>query len=180
MSSFLFLLRDSLQKILLLSPLPLLVILLTVIAPPGRSPVSADGTFGQQHSAQQSLPNGASGSWYQSAMNEIERSEYEIRWQPKVAAYQSPNRKQNLRFTYHSDGFTVTPRAGDQTWTQTLRLQDFGRKDARQPFKGSTPVATGNTAFVNTEALEIRYTNTTEGMRQDFMVKQRPDGTGPL
>jgi hypothetical protein len=99
---------------------------------------------------QDPLPPGVGQSWYGSAINAIERSEYEIRWQEAVGAYQSPNRKQNLRFTYHADGFTVTPRTGDQKWTQTLRLMDYGRADARQPFRGSTLVAAGNTAFVNT------------------------------
>src|SRR5207249_9499491 len=44
-------------------------------------------------------------------LNSIEISEYAISWQPHVGAYQSPNRANNLRFTYLENGFMAQRRA---------------------------------------------------------------------
>jgi len=118
-------------------------------------------------------------------MNEIERSEYEIRWQPKVAAYQSPNRRQNLRFTYHADGFTVTPRQPDDIsgprpsshgnptdWSITFALAKIEKGSDAIEFSGRTLHVEKNTASIEDDNLQITYANNEEGMRQNFIVKR--------
>jgi hypothetical protein len=69
--------------------------------------------------------------------SQIEQSEYEIHWQESAGAYMAPNRAHNLRFTFHDDGLTVTPRTqnGARTpWVATLSLDSYGR--AGFPAKG--------------------------------------------
>jgi|GEM_PF-4230832 len=55
-------------------------------------------------------PKNIDPDWWSQVQNDIAESEYHIRWQEVVSAYQSPNRAQNLRFTYRGDGFSAEPR----------------------------------------------------------------------
>src|SRR5688572_18684159 len=70
------------------------------------------------------LPPAVGKSWLAEVQKNIVAAEYEIRWQEQVAAYQSPNRAQNLRFTYGADGFRAEPRVYERgkPWKLDLRL----------------------------------------------------------
>jgi hypothetical protein len=58
----------------------------------------------------QNLPAGIDPGWYGKVLKEIQTSEYHITRQEQTGVYQSPNRAQNLRFTYFEDGFAAAPR----------------------------------------------------------------------
>jgi len=49
-------------------------------------------------------------NWYSAAVENIVKEEYNISYNEDIKSYQSPNRANNLRFTYHKDGFTAKPR----------------------------------------------------------------------
>ncbi|MBK6507762.1 MAG: hypothetical protein IPG02_19445 [Ignavibacteria bacterium] len=49
-------------------------------------------------------------NWYSAAVENIMKEEYNISYSEELGSYQSPNRANNLRFTYHKDGFTAKPR----------------------------------------------------------------------
>ena len=61
------------------------------------------------------LPAGAGGKWWSAVQKEIRQSEYKIRWQDKTdlpnikAAYQAPNRAQNLRTYFTTEAIVVIP-----------------------------------------------------------------------
>ncbi|MCS6989060.1 MAG: hypothetical protein NZM06_06025, partial [Chloroherpetonaceae bacterium] len=53
------------------------------------------------------LPDGVPASWWETVQKNIRESEYHIR--PKGdGMFSSPNRAQNLRFTYFERGFSAT------------------------------------------------------------------------
>jgi hypothetical protein len=100
-----------------------------------------------------------------------------------VGAYQSPNRAQNLRFTYRGDGFTVEPRTYDEQdspWKLGMSLSAWGREDARSTFRPGELRVDANRAAAEGRGVTVTYHNDREGMRQDFLVRQRPVGSGPL
>ncbi len=68
-------------------------------------------------------------SWYQKAMENIEKDEYNISYSEELGAYQSPNRENNIRFIYHKDGFTAKTRdvrgKTQDEWEIKLRITNY-------------------------------------------------------
>ncbi|MBN2007545.1 MAG: FG-GAP repeat protein [Anaerolineae bacterium] len=68
--------------------------------------------------------------WWDQVQADIRLSEYDITWQDSpilpdlAAAYQAPNRAQNLRFYFTQSGIRVIPRTGDATWELGLGVAD--------------------------------------------------------
>ena len=117
-------------------------------------------------------------SWYQQAMEQIEKEEYNISYNEELGAYQSPNRANNIRFIYHNDGFTAKTRdvGGEKSeWEVQLRLRNF-----ESGIENSEIRAAGNKAWIENENIRIDYTNDKDGMRQDFIIKQKPAGEEKL
>ncbi len=138
-------------------------------------------------------------SWYEKAIENIEKDEYNITYSDELGAYQSPNRANNIRFIYGENGFTAKNRAdkiplfdvSDKTieekdkkyeeideWNIKFQITDYD-------LQKSEFVAAGNKAYIENENIRMDYTNDNEGMRQDFIIKKRParplaEGEGKL
>lgn len=126
---------------------------------------------------------GANKNWLAEAMANIEDSEYEIRWQPAANAWQSPNRAQNLRFTYWDDGFAAEPRTAAEPnshWKVKIALQSYGRTQETAPLGQPAWKVSGKRASATTRGLAFEYTNDRDGMRQNFVLAEKPKGQGPL
>jgi Secretion system C-terminal sorting domain/FG-GAP repeat/FG-GAP-like repeat len=125
------------------------------------------------------------GSWYANAMQNIEQSEYNFKWEEKLNLYCTPNRKQNLRFFYNEDGFSVEPRTTKiplEDYEPTVKEEDKKYKylptwkvafdfDKKQMGKGFCKVAENKAEYI-TENITVQYINTKEGMRQNFIVQK--------
>ncbi len=48
--------------------------------------------------------------WYSQTIEKLAKQEYNISYSENLGNYQSPNRKNNLRFIYKNNGFAVKPR----------------------------------------------------------------------
>jgi hypothetical protein len=142
-----------------------------------------------------------SSDWYTKVTQTIEKEEYSITYVNNLKAYQSPNRAQNLRFIYSADGFTAKPRTTkiplfDQSdrnlkkeekqyrqideWQVKLQVAGYGRTVKLKGFTGKELGVSKNKAFIEDESLKIEYENNEEGMRQNFIVKEKPEGNGLL
>ena len=130
--------------------------------------------------ANDSFSEGVDCDWWSQVQNDIASSEYEIRWQPEYSEYQSPNRAQNLRFSYYLDGFRVRPRVEDNLWSVEILLTGFGREGAMVSFKGSTIAIDKREGYVQGNGVDIAYENSEKGMREDFIVQDRITGDGVL
>jgi hypothetical protein len=118
--------------------------------------------------------------WYQKAIENIQRDEYSITYDEKLGAYQSPNRENNIRFIYHKDGFTAKARTLNSKkgqWDVKLQVKDCGliNEDSKNELQ-----VTENKAFVENDKIRIDYKNDKDGMRQDFIIKQKPEAEGML
>ncbi|MBK9148020.1 MAG: FG-GAP repeat protein [Flavobacteriales bacterium] len=119
--------------------------------------------------------------WYASIQADIAASEYHINWREDLGAYQSPNRAQDLRITYRHDGFRVQPRVDGEAWEVELTLDRIGKPgDWSTPSDSASMRAEGTTLVVDHGNFTMDYQNREEGMRQNFVVKDRPRGYGSL
>ncbi|NTW48513.1 MAG: hypothetical protein HGB19_02025, partial [Chlorobiales bacterium] len=119
-------------------------------------------------------------NWLRQVQRNIGRSEYFIQWQENVSAYQSPNRAQSLRFTYYENGFKAQPRAGGDEWQAEFRLKTIDRGEKELPIEKMVLTAEENTLKASNSDFDIHYRNDEKGMRQDFIIKQRPNGRKTL
>jgi hypothetical protein len=129
------------------------------------------------------LPQGVSPSWWQQVQTLIRQSEYHI-CKRSDGRYTSPNRAHNLRFVYEPNGFSATRRDSlAHLWRACLTFAGFSKSGASpesQHAHDFTLTADANTLVAQSDAIVIKYCNDEKGMRQDFIVKRKPDGNGDL
>jgi hypothetical protein len=134
--------------------------------------------------------------WYQKAVEKIQNEEYNITYSEELGSYQSPNRANNIRFIYHNDGFTAKTRSNkipkfdvnDKTLSEVEKEYDtvdewsvkLKVESGEWRMESEKLQAAGNKAWIENDKIRIDYTNTKDGMRQDFIVKQKPAGEGKL
>ena len=122
-------------------------------------------------------------NWYSDAMKNIAASEYQFKWEEKLNAYCTPNRKNNLRFFYTKKGFSVEPR------TTKIPIGDFDpmarpdeikyktlpnwkvhfNLDKKLVGKGLWKVFENKAEYI-TNNITVQYINNDDGMRQNFIV----------
>ena len=61
-----------------------------------------------------------------------------------------------------------------------MRLSAWGREDLRTPYQAGELQIDGNRANAEGRGITVMYHNDREGMRQDFLIRGRPAGSGPL
>ncbi|MBK6342472.1 MAG: hypothetical protein IPF41_07765, partial [Flavobacteriales bacterium] len=118
--------------------------------------------------------------WYNTVMANIASSEYHINYQEQAGAYQSPNRKQDLRITYRTDGFELKPRVDEDAWKVEISLDRIGKPgDWMLPSDKATITTHEASLVADHGGYTMDYHNGEEGMRQNFVVRERPQGDGP-
>ena len=131
-----------------------------------------------------------SNDWYLQAVNNIRQEEYNITYSDEARAFQSYNRANNIRFTYNKNGFaaqtleTKIPlfdikdkllREEDKKykefddWSVELAIKNYelGIKDSEFSLEG-------NKASIENDLIRINYENSDKGMRQAFVIKEKP------
>ncbi len=129
------------------------------------------------------LPQGVSESWWHQVQTHIRQSEYHIS-KRHDGRYTSPNRAHNLRFVYEPHGFSATRRDSlAHLWHARLTFAGLSKHSTIPPSPDAsafTLTAEANTLVAQSDAIVIQYRNDEKGMRQDFIVKRKPDGNGDL
>jgi len=131
-----------------------------------------------------------SNDWYSQAIKNIRQEEYNISYCEETGAFQSPNRANNILFTYHNNGFTAKTM---QTKIPLFDVNDKLLPDENKKYKEiedwkiefgienyelgimcAELASAGNKAWVENDKIRVDYTNTGDGMRQDFIIKEKP------
>ncbi len=110
----------------------------------------------------------------------ITRSEYFIRWQNTTAAYQSPNRNNNLDATYTGQKMTVVPGGGDPDWSFGLTLQNITADGKLMGSLVKDPLTSLNDntiRFNHNGKFTVEYVNNEQGVRQNFIIQQPSSAT---
>ena len=139
-------------------------------------------------------------TWYENTIRMLEQKEYHITCSDDNK-YQSPNRTQNLRFQYYHNGFSVKTRTikvpqydlndpsilgSDkrycylENWRISLTLLGYGKGSCLIGFSGRDLIVNRNYASIEDDKMVIEYLNDKNGMRQNFIVKNKPAGDDDL
>ncbi|MBS1517952.1 MAG: VCBS repeat-containing protein, partial [Bacteroidetes bacterium] len=126
---------------------------------------------------------------YSRAAEKILTDEYNISFIDEMNSYQTTNRPSNFHFTFHKDGFTAKPLSEvmppglkdsknksiknnsikiDNDWKIILSIRNYELGISELNVKK-------NTAEIESGKIRIEYTNSSQGLRQDFIIKEKPD-----
>jgi hypothetical protein len=130
---------------------------------------------------------GVDADWWSAVQEHIRRSEYQVTWQEQTyledvaAAYQAPNRAENLRTYFAPEGPIVIPRVwGEETasppWRWQASLVAWGRAGALRPVSPAQLRVEENRIEYQREGLVEWYRNDEEGLEQGFTLPSAPEG----
>ncbi|QEC40193.1 putative secreted protein (Por secretion system target) [Pseudobacter ginsenosidimutans] len=137
------------------------------------------GTAGQAPA----LPKGVSQDWFSEAVNYLKQQELSFTQasQKMVRVINSPNR---IGFNIQQDAITirnVTYKPSDKQWASTFRVLGIGREGHR--LMAAAPQGKkidGKELRYQFSSYDLQYLNDEKGLRQNFIVKERPKGGGRL
>ncbi|MBO9200789.1 MULTISPECIES: FG-GAP-like repeat-containing protein [Niastella] len=124
-------------------------------------------------------------NWYSEVLKKLQSREYEFSHAAEANTFTTPNRKNNLRFNYSCNGFTVQPRTTRVPVgkPEAIQVEDAIEYDNIPDWKvafslDKKQVGQGvwhinsNRAEYQTGNIIVQYLNNEEGMRQNFIVRE--------
>ncbi|MFZ1785203.1 MAG: FG-GAP-like repeat-containing protein [Ferruginibacter sp.] len=132
-------------------------------------------------------------NWMGQAQENIRKSEYHFNWEEKLNAYCTPNRKNNLRFFYDDNGFSVEPRTtkipvgefdpvarpDEKKYRYLPNWKINFNLDKKQVGNGEWRIANNKAEYI-TDNITVQYINNDAGMRQNFIVQTPLTNDGEL
>lgn len=127
---------------------------------------------------------GKRSSWFNQAVAHLQSMEYNFDHGAAPNAYTTFNRSSNLGFLIDENGYKVknslilNPK--QQPWEIGFTTKGWGRTTHLQPFqlKGASS-RNANLVYEYMDG-KIEYINNESGLRQNFILTQKPKGQGPL
>ena len=135
---------------------------------------------------------GVTADWWSSIQEDITQTEYQVTWQEQTylddlqAAYQAPNRANNLRTYFAPQGPIVIPRTWAEEvstppWRVELELVGWGRDGTLVPASPATLQSVENRFEYQRGELVEWYRNDENGLEQGFILSTPPSlGEGKL
>jgi hypothetical protein len=116
--------------------------------------------------------------------NVISSREYHITYDDQTRSFQSPNRKQNLRATYEPGALTIRKRIDSTHSGFTVKLLNKGVFADDKLLYAVTPESavthSENKVVIDHGYFSEEFINSEEGIRQNFIIEQAPDGVKSL
>ena len=128
------------------------------------------------------LPKQVSSDWYKAATENLLQKEYDFKETTTPSIYRTVNPKNELGFLVSPNGFSVHQlKQTGENWNVEFRFKGAGKMIGSCPLPGDFVALENQSTLVFASALlDIEYLNNADGLRQNFIVKQRPQGTGSL
>lgn len=118
--------------------------------------------------AQQELPIGVSKDWYSQSAAGIEKLNYNFI--KRAHSFTSANINQQLAFSIYPKGYSVSNKK--QNWSAEFLINEI---------QSTTAISqNGSQLNFHTPSMDVEYINNEEGLRQNFIVHQKPAGKNPL
>jgi hypothetical protein len=128
------------------------------------------------------LPPGISSAWWGNIQNQIRRAEYNITWQTQTyltdlpAAYQAPNRANNLRTYFTSRKSIIIPRVWENKgsvppWRLEIGRATLAGEKARTSADSFAADVEKNRIIFSGDDLTAWYRNDESGLEQGFTIK---------
>lgn len=134
-----------------------------------------------------SPPREVTDTWWSGIQADLKTSEYHATWTdaptlPSIdAAYQAPNRAQNLRTYFAPNGAHLVSRnEAAPTWSVNLGIHSIGRGHTTKPVGKARIVTNANRVDYVREELTEWYINDERGLEQGFVIAAPPAGAGDL
>ena len=128
--------------------------------------------------------NLAVNDWEENVYSDLSNQEYHIRYSESAHALSSPNRARNLRVHYTPTSFQIQPRISEgKNWKAKFNLKGIYKGSELAYAPDIDPVQKldqHQLTFQYAAPFEVEYLNDDRGMRQNFIVNERPDGNGDL
>lgn len=133
---------------------------------------------------QKELPKEASSTWYNEAIQQIEQTNCSFHISNNNELFKAVNQFNQLAFSIKRGGYEVSSllQNSDQSpWKASFSLQSIARNGEVAPLSLS-PVVTqkNNTLNLAYNNFDIEYINNSKGLRQNFIIKNKQEGTEPL
>lgn len=133
---------------------------------------------------------GDDADWWSTVQENIRRSEYHVTWQEQTyledvaAAYQAPNRSENLRTYFTPGGLIVIPRiwveeCNTPPWRWGVSLVAWGRTGAVRHASSAQLQVQENLIEYQRDGLVEWYRNDEQGLEQGFTLLSAPEGGQP-
>ncbi|MEP6674928.1 MAG: hypothetical protein ABJA78_07225 [Ferruginibacter sp.] len=121
-------------------------------------------------------------NWYSAASSYIREQEYSIEWKNTLQQYVAVNRKNQVGFFFRQDGYRILSFSGNEkdNWEFDFRLQRISRGSNELDLTSAALLAAPKKLTYRYPQFEMEYLNDSTGMRQNFIVRQKPTGNGPL
>lgn len=131
----------------------------------------------------QSLPANVESDWYNEAVKNIENSEYSFQHLKKEKMYSTVNTKNAMRFDIKANGYLVSnipSSANPDEWQTGFRMKSITRENNQWLSQPKSVLANGSNLRVENKEFDIEYLNSRNGLRQNFIIKNKISGDGPL
>ncbi|MEO8720344.1 MAG: integrin alpha, partial [Ginsengibacter sp.] len=129
------------------------------------------------------LPQSIDANWNQQAVAQIKNSQYFFQNYPEKNNYLAANPKNAFLFNVSPKGYVVKniPTTNDQSiWETSFMLKSIGRKGQTWKPENITPKVEGNNLLFINENFIIEFLNDENGLRQNFIIKKKPEGDGNI
>jgi hypothetical protein len=137
-----------------------------------------------QAQLQKELPAGATTDWYANAQNSIRKVEYSFYPASTAGHFRATNAGNRLGFDLRPDGYSVyniSKEKNGSSWKADLSVFSIGRKNATASVQKQAPAIQNGTMLTFRSGIaDVQYINDVKGLRQNFIVNQKPAGEGQL
>lgn len=130
--------------------------------------------------AQSSSADLASTDWYNQALKSIQQLENQIKPASPYGSYSTTNVHSRTGFYISPDGYKVNS-LQQPNWQVFFQLKGIGRSSMQwTPNETCAITQTANQLSYNFNNIAIQYINSSEGLRQNFLVNRKMPGSGAL
>jgi len=133
-------------------------------------------------SAQQD--NSYTNDWYEAAVKNLQQLEYNFYPQQDHDAFRVTNGKNHISFETAPDHYMVrntVQSLSERAWDVKFSLKGIGRHQLSwKPGTHFSIVTKDGLVAYKYDDVEVEYVNTTDGLRQNFTIDNKPSGNGSL
>lgn len=137
-----------------------------------------------QKQQQQQLPDGVSADWFSRASDAIAVYEYSFHPSAQAGQYRVANAANHVGFVIDENGYnahSIRVKADQPVWNAGFKLAGITKGAGQLSAPAGFTVLNGTGTIVyQSNAYSIEYINDKKGLRQNFIINQKPAGDQPL
>ncbi|MEO6668725.1 MAG: hypothetical protein ABIN36_04575, partial [Ferruginibacter sp.] len=134
--------------------------------------------------AQKELPKDVSSDWYTQSSTAIETMQYSFYPSEKDQSFKVTNSKNHLQFKVNPGGYSISNlkrNKQENNWNATFTLKGVFKDKINYSTNNNFVIVKDKTSLIyKSSLLDIEYLNDSRGLRQNFIIHQKPIGSGKL